>query len=81
MNREEISGIVWSIIVDTVGHDDFVMSEELTASDVGGWDSLSHMSIILAIEERLSVRFKLKELSKLKNMSNLLDLIHSKLGD
>ncbi len=79
MNRDELSEAVKAIIIDTVKHDDFVMSEELTATDVSGWDSLSHMSIITGIEQKFSVKFKLKELNKLKNMSSLLDLILSKM--
>ena len=78
MNREEAADAVRIIITDEVHHDDFVMSEELTASDVGGWDSLSHMVIIMQIEKKFDIKFRLKELNKMKNMSSLLDLILTK---
>ena len=49
------------------------MSEMLTATDVDGWDSLTHMMIISEVEKAFSITFKLKELNKMKNMGDMLD--------
>ena len=38
---------------------------ELTAEEVNGWDSLSHMIIITEIEDKFGIKFKLKELNKM----------------
>lgn len=79
MNRNDVENAVRAIISEAVGHDDFVMSDDLTAAEVDGWDSLSHMNIIMMIENKFDIKFRLKELNKLKNMSSLLELILSKL--
>lgn len=79
MDRKEISSHVQGVIIEVLEHDKFNMSDELKASDVEGWDSLTHMLIISGVEKKLGVKFKLKELNKLKNMGSLLDLIEEKI--
>ncbi len=72
--KEKVSNVLTTILE----HSNFEMSDELTAKDVDGWDSLSHMMIITKIEEEFDIRFKLRELNKLKNMGALVSLIQSK---
>lgn len=79
MEREEIVSRVRLVVVSVLKHNDFEMRDDLTAKDVDGWDSLSHMTIITEIEKDFGIRFKLKELNKLKNMGTLIELIESKL--
>ncbi|MCK8520583.1 acyl carrier protein [Aquimarina sp. D1M17] len=73
--KEKIAGVLTSILE----HDNFEMHDELTAKDVDGWDSLSHMMIITKIEEEFSIRFKLRDLNKLKNMGSLVSVIQGKI--
>ena len=56
-----------------------VLTNELTANDVDGWDSLTHMLLISEIEERFSIKFKLKDLNKMRNVGDMTDIIISKL--
>jgi len=79
MERPEILNRVQKILVNVLKHNRFEMRDDLTATDVEGWDSLSHVMIITEIEKDFNVRFKLKELNKLKNMGTLIELIESKL--
>ncbi len=79
MDRAQIKDKVEVILIEILQHSRFVITEELTAADVDGWDSLTHMMIISKIETEFNIKFKLKELNKLNNMGNLLDLIASKL--
>lgn len=75
--REKIKGVLISVLE----HDNFEMVDELSAKDVDGWDSLTHMIIITEIETLFGVRFKLKELNKLNNLGNLIDLVKGKVVD
>jgi len=79
MERTEILNRVQKILVNVLKHNRFEMRDDLTATDVEGWDSLSHVMIITEIEKDFYIRFKLKELNKLKNMGTLIELIESKL--
>jgi len=79
MERIEILNRIQKIIEDILKHNRFEMRDDLTATEVDGWDSLSHMIIINEIENDFKIRFKLKELNKLKNMGSLIEIIESKL--
>jgi acyl carrier protein len=78
MNRSEITSKVKEILVATLKHSKFEMSDDLSAADVHGWDSLSHMIIIAEVEKKFNIRFKLKELNEMKNIGSLIGLIESK---
>ena len=55
-----------------------VLSPEMTAADVENWDSLSHIDMIAAVEKQFKVRFTTAEVSSLKNVGGLAQLIQSK---
>lgn len=79
MEKSEVEEKVRQIVISVLQHENFEMTDELTAADVDGWDSLTHMTIITGIEGAFNIKFKLKELNKLKNMGTLVELIQSKL--
>ena len=47
------------IVSEVVDHNDFILKPEMQATDVEGWDSLSHVQIIHECETSLGVRFTL----------------------
>ena len=59
-------------------NDDINIQRETTANDIEGWDSLSHVNLILGVEMRFGIRFRQKEILKLKNVGDLMDLIERK---
>ncbi len=79
MEAEVIKNRISDVLISILEHKNFEMHDELTARDVDGWDSLSHMMIITKIEEEFSIRFKLRDLNKLKNMGSLVSVIQSKI--
>ena len=54
------------------------ISPQMTASDVDGWDSLSHINLILAVESEFGIRFSQKELLSLKYVGDLVNSIEDK---
>ncbi len=80
MDKSVIIDKIREILQRVLKHDRFEIHDELTAQMVEGWDSLTHMVIITEIEKAFAVQFKLKEINKLKNMGNLIELIQSKLA-
>ncbi|HOW30168.1 MAG TPA: acyl carrier protein [Bacteroidales bacterium] len=52
---------------------------EMTANDIDKWDSLTHMLLISEIEDTFEIRFKLKELNRMKNIGDMIDLISEKM--
>lgn len=59
--------------------DDIVVDQTTTANNVDGWDSLSHVNLIVAIEGRFGIRFSQKELLAFKNVGDMLKCIETKI--
>jgi acyl carrier protein len=78
MERADIAIEIGKILL-SVFKKDIEIHDALSAKDVEGWDSLTHMVIITKIEDHFSVKFKLRDLNKLNNMGNLLDLVKAKI--
>ena len=54
------------------------ITPEMTADDVDGWDSLSHINLIIAVETMFKIRFTKKELLTFRNVGDLLSNIEAK---
>jgi acyl carrier protein len=54
------------------------LKDEMTAHEVKGWDSISHIDLIVALEGRFKIRLTTGEVSKLKNVGDLVALIRKK---
>mgnify|MGYP005814521587 CR=1 FL=1 len=59
---------------------DIVLTPETTADMVEGWDSLSHINLIMAVENRFNIRFKQKEVMSFKNVGDLARCVEGKLS-
>lgn len=60
--------------------DSIRITPTMTANDVDGWDSLSHVNLITTIEAKFNVRFTQKELLKQRNVGDLIADIDRKLS-
>ncbi|MBU5615096.1 acyl carrier protein [Geomonas azotofigens] len=58
--------------------DDIRIAPEMTADDIDGWDSLSHVNLIVAVEATFGIRFTHKEVLTFKNIGDLLNCITAK---
>ena len=67
------------IFCDVFDDDDIKITPEMTANDVDGWDSLSNVNLIVAIESRFNIMFSQKELLTFKNIGDMLNCIGSKI--
>jgi len=67
------------IFCEVFEDDEIELNEEMTANDVEGWDSLSHVVLILAVENRFGIKFGQKELLTFKNVGDLAQAIESKI--
>ena len=66
------------IVRDVFDDDDLEITEETTARDVEGWDSLNHIRFMVTVEQRFNVRFTGREVESLQNVGDLLRAINSK---
>lgn len=80
MKREEIEEKLTAIFREVFVEPTLVINDSMTADDVESWDSLSHMLMVTKVESDFGVKFKLKDLNKMKNVGDLISLIESKLA-
>jgi acyl carrier protein len=54
------------------------ISSELSAKDIDGWDSFTHLNLIQEIETEFKIEFKLKELMNMNNVGDIIKIIENK---
>ena len=74
-NKEEILKFIQEVVSEIVGRRITNITGETTADDVEGWDSLSHVQIIHRCEQKIDKRFTLEEISNLKSVLDLVNVI------
>jgi acyl carrier protein len=68
------------VLRDVFDNDSLVATPDLTARKVDGWDSLGNVRLFVEIELAFGIRFSATEISSLKNVEKLADLIEKKLA-
>ena len=71
---------VQAIFRDVFDQPNLVITRESDASTVEDWDSLTHITLVTAIERHYQVKFALGELEDMKNVGDLLNLLTKKLA-
>ena len=59
----------------TFGDETIVLDRAMTADDVAGWDSVSHITLIYAIEDEFGVTFSSRDLETLTCVGDLVDIV------
>lgn len=78
MEMESIRNQVQDIFRDILDLESLTLGDDTQASDVDGWDSLTHIQLIVAIEKEFKVKFSSKEILSWKNVGELLGSLQSK---
>lgn len=79
MNTQKIIHELNLIFEDVIDEGKVELSLDTTAKDVEGWDSLNHVQIIYAIEQKYGIKFNLTEIQSLNNVGDLVNLISGKI--
>jgi len=74
MTPSEVMAKLQSVF-DDVFLDPPKLTPELSAKDVPEWDSLIHISLLVAVEKAFSVRFRVGEVEAAPNVGAFADLI------
>ena len=75
-----VSDRLKKVILRELDLDEFTIEDSTTASMVPGWDSLSHVRIIAAIEAEYGVRFKTVEVLRMRKVGDLQTILEKKMG-
>ncbi len=75
MDEPQIYAELAKTFEDVFDDDSIKLIPELTAKDVDGWDSLTHIRLMLSVEKAFKVKFTTSEIGNLKNVGDLVALI------
>jgi acyl carrier protein len=74
MNQAEIIARLQTIF-DSVFLEPVMLTPAISAKDVPEWDSLTHISLMVAVENAFGVRFRVGEVENAKNVGEFAGLI------
>ena len=78
MTREEVFAKLNEVFRDEFDDESIVVGEATTANDIEDWDSLEHINLIIAIEKKFGIKFTMMEVTGLKNVGEMVDVILKK---
>ena len=78
MEKTEILVKVQDIFRDVLDNEEIVLNNDTSADDIEEWDSLSHIQLIVAIEEHFKIKFTSKEILSWNNLGEMIACIATK---
>ena len=79
MERTELVDKLTEVFRDVFDDDSIVIQENTTAKDIEGWDSLTHINLLSAVEDEFDIKFHMKDVLGMKNVGEMMDLIEEQL--
>jgi acyl carrier protein len=78
MEEAQLYSKLTAIFREVFDEDELNVTPQTTADDLDGWDSLSHIRLVLAISKAFGVKFSASEIGNLKNVGEFASLIEKK---
>ncbi|HEY0801260.1 MAG TPA: acyl carrier protein [Steroidobacteraceae bacterium] len=73
--HQQLTGVFRDIFDDPA----LAISDSTTANDVEGWDSITHIDLINAVEKSFRVRLNTKDVKALENVGDFMRLLASRI--
>ena len=74
-DRATITTRPTGIFHEVFDDDAIVLRDDLTAEDVEEWDSLTHITLVLAVEKEFGLQLNAAEVGGLANVGKMIDLL------
>lgn len=75
MDAREIFERLDRVFQDVFDDDTIHVTPKTTADDIEDWDSLEHITLISAVEREFRMKFKMGEISSMKNVGEMASII------
>ena len=68
-----------AIFRDVFDDESIILTDEANSSDIPDWDSLAHIQLIAAIEDKFGIKFTLGEAVSAENVGEFIKIIEGKM--
>ncbi|MBR2284004.1 MAG: acyl carrier protein [Ruminococcus sp.] len=75
MDRNEVMERLSGVFRDVFGDSSITVTDSTTSDDIEDWDSIEHINLIGAVEDEFGMRFKMREVSGMKNVGEMADIV------
>lgn len=75
MTKEKIYEMLDEVFQDVFDDESIHVTPETTADDIEDWDSLEHINLVVAVENKFGLKFNMSEVVKFKNVGEMVDVI------
>ena len=75
MNSKMIYARLNKVFRDVFDDDSITVNPKTTANDIEDWDSLEHITLIAAVEKEFKMKFKMGEISSMKNVGEMAGIV------
>lgn len=78
MDTKTIYARLNKVFRDVFDDDAITVNPKTTADDIDDWDSLEHITLINAVEREFKMKFKMGEISSMKNVGEMVSIIEAR---
>ena len=75
MKKEEIYKALDEVFQEVFDDEEIHVTPETTADDIEDWDSLEHINLVVAVENKFGIKFNMNEVTSFKNVGEMVDII------
>ena len=75
MNEKQVYDRLNEVFRDVFDDEEITVNADTTADDIDDWDSIEHINLVGAVEDEFGLRFKMGEVSGMKNVGEMVDII------
>ena len=75
MDAREVFSRLNRVFQDVFDDDTLHVTPSTTADDIEDWDSLEHITLISAVEREFRMKFKMGEISSMKNVGEMARIV------
>lgn len=75
---EQIKDKMTQIFRTLFENQNLVLEPHMTAADIDGWDSFTHLQLLVSVEKEFGIKISGAEIMRLKNVGDLINLVQSK---
>lgn len=79
MREDKIYERLNAVFQDVFDDDTIEVDDLTTAEDIDDWDSLEHINLISAVEDEFGIKFKMSEVSTMKDVGEMVEIIMSRM--